>query len=67
MFAHKKISQQDKLTQLIIVLKHYDILDLRLDFHLSKKVVLFSSMKLFKNNEKSFLFHVKSSFHDLDI
>ena len=36
---------------------------LKSDSHLPKKLFLFTSMKVFKNDEKCFLFHVnKSSF-----
>ena len=36
--------------------------------HLPKRIVLFASFESpFKNDEKCFLFHLKSSFHSLDI
>ena len=33
----------------------------------SKKIALFASMKALKNDEKCFLFHLKSSFRSQDI
>ena len=35
--------------------------------HFSKKIVLYFSLKPFKNDKKCFLFHLKNSFHSQDI
>ena len=40
---------------------------LKSDSHLPKKFVLFASMKILKNYEKFFLFHLKSFFRFQDI
>ena len=47
----------------------YLLLALKSDSHLPKKInfALFASMKALKNDEKCFLFHLKSSLHSQDI
>ena len=40
---------------------------LKSDSHLPKTFVLFASIKTFKNDEKCFSFHLKSSFRSQDI
>ena len=44
-----------------------DVNKLREDSHLPKKIIHLLQWQLFKNDEKCFLFHVKSSFRSQDI
>ena len=61
----EEVETMKKWKQLVvpgIFLRISIIMVLKSDSHLPKKIVLFVSMKVFKNGEKGLLFHLKSCF-----
>ena len=65
--GHLSITDNLPKTHRCQLFRGFTVLALKLDSHLPKKIALFTSMKALKNNEKCFLFHLKSSFCSQDI